>query len=198
MMTKNKHISNFIYFTMGFIITLLAGYLVYENYGSQAINVDYNMTSYPSEKVLISSLGQSTDVYIVQNVIDKRRISSQFMPQAEPTELEDISSAVLVVGSSELGMRLVGKEFDSEIARINELVDYLKAHNIPLIMVYIGQDLRLNGNTWQMLDQVGSQSDLVISNSRRASDYLRTYQAAEIVTIEHLSELNVVFSSAFR
>lgn len=197
-MIKNKHLSNFTYFCMGFIITLLVGYVVYENNDSQAVNVDYNMTAYPSEKVLVSSLGQSTDVYIVQNVIDKRRISSQFMPQAETTELEDISSAVFVVGSSELGMRLVDRAFDGEIARIDELVGYLKARDIPIITVYIGQDLRLNGPTWQMLDKVGSQSDLVISNSWRVSDYLRSYPVAEIVTIEHLSELNVVFSSVFR
>ncbi len=198
----NKKIKQFILpLTVCFI---LLGIAIISN---QTPNQDLqNMPSLPKpiaeEMVLITSAGQSTDTYIIKDIANKLMIHNYFMPQANALDLDDINSVVFVVGYSKIHETLFDTDFESEIARIEKLIDKCKDLELTIITVFIGGDHRKDTYTLSMLDYIGSNSDYIITTADGDKDQ-SLYKLAHtnkipITIVNKLDDISEPFASAFR
>lgn len=165
-----------------------------------------NMPSLPKpiaeEMTLITSAGQSTDTYIVKDIANKLMIHNYFMPQASTVDLDDIKSIVIVIGYSEISEMLFDIDFESEMRRIQDLIDEANQKELKIISVFIGGEHRKEDRTVQFLDYIGENSDYIIMTSDGDRDQ-KLYNAARenkipITIVKKLEDISEPFASAFR
>lgn len=165
-----------------------------------------NMPSLPKpiaeEMTLITSAGQSTDTYIVKDIANKLMIHNYFMPQASTVELDDIKSIVIVIGYSEISEMLFGINFESEMRRIQDLIDEADQKDLRIISVFIGGDHRKDDRTIRFLNYIGENSDYIIMTSDGDRDQ-KLYKTARenkipITIVKKLEDISEPFASAFR
>lgn len=165
-----------------------------------------NMPSLPKpiaeEMTLITSAGQSTDTYIVKDIANKLMIHNYFMPQASTVDLDDIKSIVIVIGYSEISEMLFGIDFESEMRRIQDLIDEANQKELKIISVFIGGEHRKEDRTVQFLNYIGENSDYIIMTSDGDRDQ-KLYKTARenkipITIVKKLEDISEPFASAFR
>jgi hypothetical protein len=154
------------------------------------------------EYVLITSAGQSTDAYIVNDIANKLMIHNYFMPQAKEDALEGVRTIVFVAGCSELGQKLHGTAFEDEKKRIAALLGKAKARDISILTVFIGGRQDRKKNTEELLGLVCKESDYIIGT--RDEDYLALLtdltkeKRIPVTVVNSVNDLSVPFASAFR
>lgn len=124
------------------------------------IYIPYSMAE---ENILITSAGQSTDTYIVKNIVNDMMLHNFFMPKADKVDLESIKSAVIVVGHSIVGESLNDGTFTNEFNRITRLIKDAEQKKVPIIMVYIGGRDRRSTKTNELIKLVAPKSSFIVS-----------------------------------
>ncbi len=171
----------------------------------RAINVS-SLPSLPKpiakEYVLITSAGQGTDAYIINDIANKLMIHNYFMPQAEKSDLEIASTIVFVVDYSSIGEKLHRISYDAEKKRIEELLEKSKEKNLAVITVYIGGKQQRDKRTDELLSLISAESDYLIGIKNANSDGFLTELAKHnkipLTLINGVSNLSEPFASAFR
>lgn len=115
------------------------------------------------ENILITSAGQSTDTYIVKDIVNDLMLHNYFMPKANDVDLESVKSAVVVIGYSVIGERLNENTYNNELQRLEAFTIDASNKDIPIIMVYIGGKDRRNAKTDELLELIGEKSSFIIS-----------------------------------
>ncbi|MDF2593087.1 MAG: hypothetical protein K0S75_2553 [Clostridia bacterium] len=154
------------------------------------------------EYALITSAGQGTDAYIVNDIANKLLIHNYFMPQAEANNLDIVSTLVFVVGYSAIGERLHGIDYNIERQRIIELVNRSKEEKLVIITVYIGGKQQRDKKTEELLDIIIPESDYLIGTKAANSDAFLSNLAKNnkvpITLVNGVNDLAEPFASAFR
>lgn len=154
------------------------------------------------EDVLITSAGQSTDAYIINDVANKLMIHNYFMPQAAEMDLEGVNTLVFVVGYSSLGGKINNLDFDDEKKRIAGLLDKAEKENLSIITLYIGGKQRRRKETDELIRIIGSRTDYLIATREANSDnFLSELSKTDKIPLTLVSEISDVsepFASAFR
>lgn len=154
------------------------------------------------EYALITSAGQGTDAYIINDIANKLLIHNYFMPQAEASNLDIVSTLVFVVGYSAIGERLHGISYDIERQRIIELVNKSKEENLVIIAVYIGGEHQRDKKTEELLSIIIPETDYLISTKDANRDGFLSDMAKSnkipLTLVNGVNDLSEPFASAFR
>jgi len=168
-----------------------------------------NIMSLPSlpmpiakEYALITSAGQSTDAYIINDIANKLMIHNFFMPQAKDSDLEGVNTLVFVVGYSNLGEKLHGINYEDEKKRIKALIDKAKDDKLIVMTVYIGGKQQRNNKTDELLSIIAPETDYLIGAKAANHDGFLTDLAKNhripLTLVNGVNDLSEPFASAFR
>lgn len=170
---------------------------------------DYNVLLLPSlpkpiakEYALITSAGQSTDAYILNDISNQLMIHSYFMPQARVDDLKGVRTVVFVVGNSFLGEKTHGISFDDEMKRVEEIIKKANDDMLTIIAVYIGGSERRSKETDELLKLICPNADyLIATKSGDFDDYLSELTESKktpMTLVGKVSDIEEPFASAFR
>lgn len=97
-----------------------------------------------SSPILLTSAGQSADVYVTQTLLWQAGLRQMLMaPVVEVEALTDrYGTLVLAVGGSAKGMGVAGINFQEEYSRVERLVDRAVELDIPILAVHLGGQTR--------------------------------------------------------
>lgn len=115
------------------------------------------------EYALITSAGQSTDAYIINDMTNRLLIHNYFMPQAEQADLQGVKSIIFVPGYSAIGVKLHDTTFSKEKERVRNLLAKAKKNKLVVITVYVGGKQRRDQETNELLEILCKQSDYLIA-----------------------------------
>lgn len=154
------------------------------------------------EAVLITSAGQSTDIYIVKDIVNQLMIHNFFMPQAKETDLKDMRTLVFVVGYSPMGEKLHDTSFEDEKRRVVQLLKEAKSQNLTVVTIFIGGKERRGSKTDELLKLICPGTDYLIGMQGANYDNLLAELAKEmeipLTLVKRVNDLSEPFASAFR
>jgi len=155
-----------------------------------------------TEVVLITSAGQSTDTYMIKDIANKLMIHNFFMPQAKKTDLEDVSSVIVVVGYSGIGEKIHEISFNEEKTRVNKLLEAATEKNLPIIAIHLGGDLRMDDKSYELLKLTAEKSDYIIAlvsaNEKNQLSDLAKELGIPLTLVKSVKDISEPFASAFR
>jgi hypothetical protein len=183
--------------------------LVLMNSGLFKVKKEMNILLLPSlpkpiakEYALITSAGQSTDAYIINDITNKMMIHNYFMPQAMEEDLEGVKTIVFVAGYSSSGIKLHKSSFDEEKNRVSKLINQSKKEKLVIITVFIGGKQRRGKQTDEILKLLCKNTDYLIATEE--SDYddflseLAKKSKIPITLTNGVEDIAEPFASAFR
>lgn len=154
------------------------------------------------ELVLITSAGQSTDTYMIKDIANKLMIRNFFMPQANEIDLEDINSVIVVVGYSGIGEKLHEISFSDEKERVNKLLIAAEDKELPIIILHLGGNLRMDDKSYELLKLTAEKSDYIIgllsANEKNKLSDLAEELGIPLTLVESVEDISEPFASAFR
>lgn len=152
--------------------------------------------------VVITSAGQSTDTYIVNDISNQLMIRSFFMPQADDEDIEGMNTIVFAVGYSSLGIKLQGISFEDEKTRIEKLINMAKNNKMTIITVVIGSEHGINDKSKEILRLIGTNTDYIIGLKESASEEILVDLADKgdipLTLVNNVNDISEPFASAFR
>jgi len=154
------------------------------------------------EAVLITSAGQSTDIYIIKDIANQLMIHNFFMPQAKETDLKDINTLVFVVGYSPIGEKMHDTSFEDEKKRIVQLLEKAKREDLKIVTISIGGNERRGYKTDELLKLICTETDYLIG-MREANDDNLLWELAKksdipLTLVKRVNDISEPFASAFR
>ena len=184
-------------------LLLLVNVTMFEK--KRAVNV-HSLPSLPKpiakEYALITSAGQGTDAYIINDIANKLMIHNYFMPQAEVGNLDIVSTIVFVVGYSSIGEKLHGINYDVEKQRIVDLVNKSKEKDLVVITLYIGGKQQRDKRTEELLGIIAPETDYLIGTKEANNDGFLSELAKSnkipLTLVNGVNDLSEPFASAFR
>ncbi|MBE0450501.1 MAG: hypothetical protein IBX70_06620 [Clostridia bacterium] len=154
------------------------------------------------ETILVTSAGQSTDTYIIKDISNKLMIHNFFMPQAENEDLENINTIVFVIGYSPLSEKVNQLSLETELIRIESLLNYASMNDVTVISVFIGGKQRRASETDEMLENIIPNSHYIISTFEGDFDHFISELARQndipLTLVENITDVSEPFASAFR
>ncbi|HQL36703.1 MAG TPA: DUF6305 family protein [Bacillota bacterium] len=152
--------------------------------------------------VVITSAGQSTDTYIVNDISNQLMIRSFFMPQADDLDIEDMKTIVFTVGYSSLGVKLQGISFEDEKKRIEKLINMAKDNDMTIITVVIGGERSNDDKNEELLRIIGANTDYIIGLKGSGNEKILVDLAEKgdipLTLVSKVSDIAEPFASAFR
>jgi hypothetical protein len=113
------------------------------------------------QPVLLTSAGQSADVTMASTLLKKAKIEALAKPLAQPADLKDIHTLIVVAGFSSKGLGAAGISREDEMNRVTTLLEAAKKAKIPVLTMHLGGAARR-----------GSQSDDFNKVAAEAASYL--------------------------
>jgi hypothetical protein len=184
-------------------LLLLVNIAIFEK--KRAVNV-LSLPTLPKpiakEYALITSAGQGTDAYIINDIANKLLIHNYFMPQAEASNLEIVSTLVFVAGYSSIGEKLHGISYNTEKQRITGLVNKSREEDLVIITVYIGGKQQRDEKTEELLGIIIPETDYLIGTKDGnrdgfLSDLARSNKIP-LTLVNGVNDISEPFASAFR
>ncbi|QCX33690.1 hypothetical protein FDN13_08240 [Caloramator sp. E03] len=198
---KRKYI-----FIIAFLLFLI---IALNEYNSNKSQKDINVLLLPSipqpiakEYVLITSAGQSPDIYIIYDVANKLTIHNYFMPKATLQDLDGVNTVVFVVGYSLIGEKFHDITYNEEKNRVKNLLKRAKEDNKVVITIFLGGFERRNKRTDELLKILSQNTDYLIATKDSDKDkYISELAKENKIPLTLINKVNDVlepFSSAFR
>lgn len=154
------------------------------------------------EPLLITSAGQSTDSYIIKDIANQLRLDNYFIPRASKEQLQDMSSVVMVVGFSEVGMHLNEMDIEEEYERVSALLEDIETNELTLTTVYLRGEQMLSKESESLLKMAMNASDyaIVVEDSGNGRVFAEMADQADIplTIVESITEVSEPFVSVFR
>lgn len=92
--------------------------------------------------ILLTTAGQSADGTVVQALLKKAGIDAEVTATATSADLDGVNTLILVAGGSSKGLGSAGVDENSELARIQELIDAAKAADVKILAMHVGGSAR--------------------------------------------------------
>ncbi|MDF2531468.1 MAG: hypothetical protein K0Q65_1049 [Clostridia bacterium] len=184
-------------------LILIVNVAIFEK--KKAVNV-LSLPSLPKpiakEYALITSAGQGTEAYIINDIANKLMIHNYFMPQAEVSNLDITSTLVFVVGYSSIGEKLHGISYEVEKQRILDLVNKSREENLVILTIYIGGKQQRDKKTEELLSIIIPESDYLIGTKEANNDGFLSELAKgnkiPLTLVNGVKDISEPFASAFR
>ena len=110
--------------------------------------------------ILLTSVGQSADVEMVNVMMDKGGLSPETNSLATEADLGDSKTLVLAIGGSSKGLGAAGIDANQELERVNKLIAAADEKGMTIIALHIGGEARR-----------GDLSDKFVAPSFEKADY---------------------------
>lgn len=190
---------NALSFLLGFAGTLLLLFLVTAQLNGSKEDFELQLPlSIAKEPLLISSCGQSTDAYLMQDLLTDLRMNHQFIPQATSEDLTEMATLILTVGYSPTGLKMLDQSFDDELARVKTLVAAAEKSNIPIIAVYLGGGSAHHAENQRLFEALSPYVDRFITLNKGVLSAAIQASGKDVVTISKLKDLKAVIISSLR
>jgi hypothetical protein len=184
-------------------LILIVNVTIFEK--KKAVNV-LSLPSLPKpiakEYALITSAGQGTEAYIINDIANKLMIHNYFMPQAEVSNLDITSTLVFVVGYSSIGEQLHGTSYEVEKQRVLDLVNKSREENLVVLTIYIGGKQQRDKKTEELLSIIIPESDYLIGIKEANNDGFLSELAKgnkiPLTLVNGIKDISEPFASAFR
>jgi hypothetical protein len=122
--------------------------------------------------VLVTSAGQALDGFTTKTLLTRANVPNDYKPLAEPGDLGDVKTLIIVMGASVKGFGQAGITAESEMTRTKALLAAAKEKKIHLIGVHIGGADRREGMSKQFVELVAPAVDhLVVWQDGNADGY---------------------------
>ncbi len=109
--------------------------------------------------IVLTSVGQSADVNIVNTLFTKAGIEVRMVPTLAADDLGDAKTLVLAIGGSSKGLGAAGIDEHQELARVQAVIAAAKEKEMKILALHIGGAARR-----------GVLSDMFIPDSINAAD----------------------------
>lgn len=154
------------------------------------------------EPIIITSAGQSTDTYIINDISNQLMIRSFFMPQARDEDINEADTIVFVIGNSSLGMKLQKINYEEEKMRIESLVKKAKDNNSVILAIALrGEQSRDNKNE-DILRLICKNSDYMIGLRKSENENILIELSKDcdipLTLVNKIYDISEPFASAFR
>lgn len=157
----------------------------------------------PAMPALLTSAGQSTDILIVNVMLNKKldmKIPSVALAKAE--DLTGIKTLIVVVGLSNKGLGSAGLDLNAETARVKSLVEYAKQQGITVVLVHTGGAQRRGGGSDQLISLVAPVAEYYVvvkaGNADKLFDKLAAANKAQLVEVETLADAGPAIQKLFQ
>lgn len=152
--------------------------------------------------VVITSVGQSTESYIIHDISNQLMIRSFFMPQVKTMNMKDVNTIVFVVGYSPLGMKLQDISYEEEKERVEKLLEDAEENELEIIEIVLGGEHKYDKKTEELVRIIGTEADYMIGlrNSGRDSILNKLAKDGDIplTLVNGVNDISDPFASAFR
>lgn len=194
-------------FAVAVVIIMILAYAAYNNSIQSHRTMKYQL--FPSlprpiarEAVLITSAGQGTDAYILNDIANELMIHNYFMPQAKAADLEGINTVVFVIDYSPLGEKINQTSFMEDKQRITQLIEKSLQEKLTIITVFNGKRPNRGEQNEELLQLLTPASDYLICTEEADRDGLLSDLASAskipITLVNDVSDISEPFASAFR
>lgn len=205
-MIKLNYFSKKIKMTSVIVIITILVFIVIIPFVLKEENTDQSFRALPrpigSEPLLITSAGQSTDIYVIKDIANKLMIDNYFIPMATKEQIRDVQSVILVIGYSDVGIRLNDLNFEKEKERIELLVEGIREKELKLITVYLRGSRMLTEENKQLLEIAVNYSDyLIVAENHNNYDYyneLAKKTGVPVTIVNNVNEVSEPIVSVFR
>lgn len=130
------------------------------------------------EPILLTSVGQSADVNIVDTLLKKIGIEARLGVSVTAEEVANYKTLVLAVGGSSKGLGAAGVDEKQELERVVALIEAAKENDVKILALHIGGQARR-----------GVLSDLFIPDAVHAADAMIVVEAGDVYDGLAISEL---------
>lgn len=124
--------------------------------GGQTVELTAGMVEGP---ILLTSVGQSADVNVVQTLLKKCEIECDLNAVVTADELGSYKTLVLAIGGSSKGLGAAGIDENQEIERVKSVIAKAEEQGIKIVALHIGGSARR-----------GTLSDKFIPDALKAAD----------------------------
>lgn len=136
-----------------------------------------------NEPVLITSAGQSFDVYLMKVVLNELGFDVDLQPLASKEEIKNFNQIIVVPGVSFKGLAASGISFDDELQRISGLIEAAERTSCRTTLIYIESFPHNEERTQEILELIAPWSSQIViyEGSEGPVDYLQeTAEKGEI------------------
>ena len=109
--------------------------------------------------IILTSVGQSADVNVVQTLLKKCEIECDLNATVTENDLADYKTLVLAIGGSSKGLGAAGIDENQEVDRVKKVIAKAKEQGMTIVALHIGGSARR-----------GTLSDKFIPDALQAAD----------------------------
>lgn len=144
-----------------------------------------------SKPGLITAIGQSSDIAVVKALLNtKLKLGLEIKPMAQPADLADFKTVVMVLGASTKGMGSAGLDLDKEMERAKILVKAAKEKGIKILGLHVGGESRRGKTTNDLLEIVLPEcTHIVVVASGNKDKLFNTLAAKNSVPVTEVPNL---------
>lgn len=122
--------------------------------------------------ILLTSVGQSADVNVVQTLLTKCEIESDLNTTATADDLGDYKTLVLAIGGSSKGLGAAGIDENQELERVQSVISKAEEQGMTIIALHIGGSARRGTLSDKFIPDALTAADAAIVVSEGDSDGL--------------------------
>ena len=151
-----------------------------------------------SGDVLITSIGQSADVSMLDALMKKVGAEYTFNATASADEVANYGTLILACGASSKGLGAAGISQEDELARAQAIVDVCKANDITVIVAHLGGSARRGALSDQFNDLALTCADyLLVVEDGNAKDSKFTDAGLPITLLSSIADAMVPLTELF-
>ena len=154
------------------------------------------------QPLLITSAGQNAEVQIASVLAKRAGLNSVLSKQATATDLQNMKTLVLVLGTSLKGLGAAGLDLGKERERVRALVTAAQRIQVPLLCLHLGGEVRRGQQTDELMAEILPQAKMVIVVKAGNTDgfFTKLCQAKNIplVEVEKTADVQVPLQKAFK
>jgi len=196
------NLRNFLMMLLGITLVFAMSSVIDKNYSDEQLQSSYLINPLSDQMILITSAGQATDSYILQDLSNELRLNNLFMPETTSLDIENLSAIIISVGYSELGLKLHSRSFNDEYLRISKLIKNAEEQNLPIVTIFVGGKERRNKKTDKLLELTCKNSTYVITtSSSNYDDFISDVSKENSIPISYVrntKDLSKPLASIFR
>ena len=151
-----------------------------------------------SGAVLVTSVGQSADVSMLDALMKKVGAEYTFNATASADEVANYGTLILASGASSKGLGAAGISQEDELARAQAIVDVCKANDITVIVAHLGGSARRGALSDQFNDLALTCADyLLVVEDGNAKDSKFTDAGVPITLLSSIADAMVPLTELF-
>lgn len=151
---------------------------------------------------LLTSIGQSTDIAMVDVVLNTReRLAIPVKDVATDADLSGIRTLIVVLGASSKGLGAAGTDSNAEMARARALLEAAKAKGVKIVAMHVGGEARRGRLSDPFVELGAEYADLMVAVAAGNGDGFLTRLSQEngyeLVEVSRITDVGAAIGALF-